>query len=207
MPTAKKTDAKPAKKRTPKKAPAKPAAKVDFQFHTVTDEESMPDGTLLCSFTIPGRAATKKTSQRIICRGRRGGHTLLPSEQFVAYEEHCEKHVKAAWADLGRPPMNFGVAVEMKVTLNTWTVGDVTGYAQAIGDIIEKFGVISNDLWINWMPDGHAIQHPDTENPRVELRIFRYRHPKETFRASQEELETKRIERRNLKADKANAQG
>ena len=39
--------------------------------------ENLPNDTLILSFSIPGRPATKKTSQRVV---RRGGFTrILPS--------------------------------------------------------------------------------------------------------------------------------
>jgi len=50
--------------------------------------EELPNDTLILSFNIPGRPATKKTSQRVV---RRGGFTrILPSLLYEKYENHCK---------------------------------------------------------------------------------------------------------------------
>jgi hypothetical protein len=68
-------------------------------------------------------------------------------------------------------------------------VGDECGYQQAHGDIIQKHGIIADDMWIHWMDrDSHMINY-DKENPRIEVEIFRYRHPKEQFRNEKLEKE------------------
>ena len=196
-------DDKPVKKRAAptrkkKSAPKPPAPKKEFEFHTLAPEENLPDGTLLLQFTIPGRPATKKTHQRVV---RRGGFTrILPSEQYERYEKECKPYCEAVWRDLGKEPLNFGVSVCIKVAVDTWTIGDVTGYQQSIGDIIEKHGIVANDMWIHWTDeDTHAILPPDKENPRVDITVRRFRHPKEAYRAEQEEAERKRLARKAAK--------
>jgi hypothetical protein len=193
----KKTAAKKASKKKAKE-PKPPAPKKEFEFHTVTPEENLPDGTLLLQFTIPGRPATKKTSQRVV---RRGGFTrILPSEQFERYEKQCKNYCEAVWLGIGKEPMDFGVSICLKIIVDNWIMGDVTGYQQSIGDIIEKYGVISNDMWIHWTDeDSHTMLPPDKDNPRVEITIRRFRHPKENFRCEQEEAETRKIARKEAR--------
>ncbi len=83
----------------------------------VSPEELLTDGAEILSFVIPGRPATKKTSQRVI---RRGKHTrILPSERYEKYELHSKPYIEAAWRDLGREPMDFGVALELKVYIDS----------------------------------------------------------------------------------------
>jgi hypothetical protein len=44
-------------------------------------------------------------------------------------------------------------------------------------------------MWIHWIDrDSHMINY-DKENPRVEVEIYRYRHPKEQFRNEKLEKE------------------
>ena len=178
----------------PKPSSPRSSAAKTFVFHVVTPEEEAPDGTLLLELTIPGRAATKKTHQRVVRRGR---HTrILPSEQYERYEKHCKPFCEEVWKNQGKEPMDYGIAIKVKVFLDNWVVGDSTGYMQAIGDIIEAHGIIANDLWIHWIDQGtHLIQEPDKQSPRIEIQIFRYRHPKEAYRRQQEETERKRQER------------
>lgn len=186
---------------TPSPAPSS-AAKA-FVFHTVTPEEEMPDGTLLLEFVIPGRAATKKTHQRVVRRGR---HTrILPSEQYERYEKHCKPFIEAVWRNLDKPAMDFGVSVKLRVFLDNWVVGDEVGFAQSLGDLLEVHGVIANDLWIHWADLGTPmIQEPDKANPRVEIEIRRFRHPKEAYRQQQEEAERRKQERQRQRAAKEN---
>ena len=187
-------------KKSPKKAnkTAKPAVKKEFVFHNVTPEELLPDGETILEFTIPGRPATKKTHQRVV---KMGGFTrILPSEQYERYEKYCKPFCEEVWKNLGKEPLDFGVSVCLKVVVDTWVMGDVTGYQQSIGDIIEKHGIIANDMWIHWTDDGsHTMLPPDKENARVEIVIKRFGHPKEQYRAEQEAAEKRKIEKREAK--------
>ena len=164
----------------------------DFlKFHLFFEDEKnyedLPDNTLILSFTIPGRPSTKKTSQRVV---RRGKFTkILPSALYEKYELHCKEYCEYFWQRFKLNPIDFGIGVKLKVYLDSWIVGDECGYQQANGDIIQKHGIIANDMWIHWLDrDSHMI-HYDKENPRVEVEIFRYRHPKEQFRNEQLEKE------------------
>jgi len=185
-------------KKTKKTKPKAPTVKKAFVFHTVTPEENLPDGSLLLKFTIPGRPATKKTHQRIVRLG--GFNRILPSIQYEKYEKECKKYCEDVWKKIGKPPMDFGVSVCIKIAVDTWVLGDVTGYQQAIGDILEKHGVIADDMWIHWTDeDTHTMLEPDKVNPRVEITIRRFRHPKENYRIQQENDENRKIAKRLAK--------
>jgi len=191
---------------TPKTKPAPKPPKA-FVFHTITPEELVPDGTVLCTFTILGRPATKKTHQDVIFV--RGSPRIIPSKQYNAYEKLCKATCDAAWVGQGKCPMDYGISIQMRIWLNNWSVGDATGYQQAIGDIIQKYGVIANDSWLHWT-DGigeHWLGGIDKDNPRTELVITRLRHPKELYRAEQEAEELRKQQRkidRELKATSSN---
>ena len=145
--------------------------------------ESLPDDSLILRFSIPGRPSTKKTSQRVV---RRGGFTkVLPSLLYEKYENHCKEYCEYFWKKYDLAPMDFGVGIKLKVYLDSWVVGDECGYQQAHGDIIQKHGIIADDMWIHWMDRNSHMINYDKENPRVEVEIYRYRHPKEEFRSEQ----------------------
>ena len=145
------------------------------------NEEQLPDHSPILTFVIPGHPTTKKTSQRIVRMGR--SMRLLPSQRYLDYEAHCKPFCEAVWKDQGKAPMDFGIGVRITVTTKNWIIGDVNGYQQAIGDILQKHGVIADDIWITWMNDGlPTINHPDKNNPRIEIEIRRFRHVKEYFR-------------------------
>ncbi len=74
-----------------------------YAFEENTDKnkvlEDSSDGTLILSFSIPGRPATKKTSQRVV---RRGGFTrILPSLLYEKYEKHCKEYCELIWKNKG----------------------------------------------------------------------------------------------------------
>ena len=157
------------------------------------------DGTLILEFAIPGKAATKKTGQRIIRCG--GFPKILPSVAYLEYEKHCEPYCREAMC--GMEPIDYGVALEMTVFLPTFVIGDHVGYAQAIFDILQKHGVVKNDQWLSLVNPADGWIHIDKENPRVELTIRRQKHPLEDFLLSKkikaDEALLKR-ERKNLLA-------
>ena len=152
------------------------------------DLYDLPDNALILEFVMPGRPATKKTSQRIVKRGK--FIRLLPSLRYEEYEKLCKETFENAWKNLGNEPISVGIAVKLTITLNSWVLGDQTGYQQAMGDILEKYEVISNDQLIHWVDLGsHMITLPDKENPQAKIQIFRFRHPLETRSGFLEKIE------------------
>jgi hypothetical protein len=162
--------------------------------------EELPDDTLIMSFTIPGRPSTKKTSQRVV---RRGGFTkILPSLLYEKYENHCKSYCESFWKNLGYDPIDFGISIKLKVSLDSWIVGDECGYQQANGDIIQKHGIISDDMWIHWADNGNHMIHYDKENPRIEVEIKRFKHPKEAYRNEKNEKEAIKEAKKKAKTKK-----
>jgi hypothetical protein len=162
--------------------------------------EELPDDTLILSFNIPGRPSTKKTSQRVV---RRGGFTrILPSLLYERYEKHCKYYCESIWKDLGYEPIDFGVSIKLKVYLDSWIVGDECGYQQANGDIIQGHGIIKDDMWIHWVDNGTHMIHYDKENPRIEVEIKRFKHPKEAYRNDKNEKEAIKEAKKKAKTKK-----
>lgn len=152
--------------------------------------DSLENYQEILTFTIPGRPATKKTSQRVVRIGKMT--KILPSITYEKYEKNCREHCENIWKNAGNEPIDCGIGIYYKVYLDSYIIGDSTGYFQAIGDILEKFGVISNDMWIHWLSDDtHAISI-DKANPRCEIKIVRYRHPYEVFRMEKIAKENKK---------------
>ncbi len=175
-----------------------------LDFHLFCEDQSsyetLPDNTTILRFTIPGRPSTKKTSQRVV---RRGKYTkILPSALYEKYELHCKEYCEYFWKKFNLDPLDFGISVKLKVFLASWIVGDACGYQQAHGDIIQKHGIIADDMWIHWVDNGEHMIHYDKDNPRIEVEIKRYRHPKEEFRTEQRLAEAKKAARKELKAKK-----
>lgn len=170
--------------------------KIKPEFHTITPEELSPDKTVLCEFVIPGNVATKKTSQRFFKMGKRT--VLLPSANFLSYEKYCKDFCEDIWKKQGKDPMDFGVCVTYKIYLDRWILPDACGAMQSLGDILEKWGVISNDAWLHWSgEEGHWFGGVDKDNPRTEIKITRCRHLKEEYRKEKEE----ELRNKNLRAE------
>ena len=167
--------------------------RIDLSSHTdkIKALEDLEDNTMLLNFTIPGRPSTKKTSQRVV---RRGGFTkILPSVLYEKYEKHCKEFCDEAWKNASYPPIDCGVSIKIKVYLDSWIIGDECGYQQAHGDIIQAHGIIADDMWIHWVDRNEHMINYDKENPRIEVEIYRYRHPKESFREEQRIKEAKKL--------------
>jgi len=124
---------------------------------------------------IEGKPATKKNHNIMAKAG--GRSFMLPSKQYAAFEKMAIPQCRAAWGN--EPPIDYGVAISVKIYNDTWRIGDHCGYLQAIGDMLEKAGVVADDKWIAWTFDGHWLGGVDNDNPRIELTITRMRHPME----------------------------
>ena len=166
--------------------------KIDLSSEANTNEaiENLENGELILKFTIPGRPSTKKTSQRIVRRGKFS--KILPSVLYEKYELHCQQYCESFWKKHKLDPIDCGISIKLKVYLNTYVIGDECGYAQAHGDIIQKHGIIADDIWIHWLDNGDHMISIDKDNPRVEVEIKRFKHPKEDLRNEQRIKEAKK---------------
>ncbi len=149
------------------------------------EEQNLPDGSLLCQIVIPSSPATKKNSNRII--KVKGFVKIIPSERFMKYQKFCEEYVAPIRKKANLEPYNFGISVKIRVATDKWIVPDYTNICQALGDIFQHHGLISDDKWIHWtdgevvdnVPKEHWFMGVDKENPRVEIEIRRFKHPLE----------------------------
>ena len=162
--------------------------------------ENLDNNHIILKFSIPGRPSTKKTSHRVV---RRGGFTkILPSLLYEKYEKHCKDYCEFVWKKDGFEPIDFGIAIKLKVYLDSWIVGDECGYQQANGDIIQAHGIIKDDMWIHWVDNGDHMIYYDKDNPRIEVEIKRFKHPKEAYRNDKNEKEAIKEAKKKAKTKK-----
>jgi len=168
----------------------------EFDKRQIDKNELLPDGSLICSFVIPSNCATKKTNQSIIYAG--GRPRIIQSKRYLEFEKFCKPFCESAWKNKGKVPMDFGVAIKIKVWRTTWGRIDQTGIYQSFGDIFQKWEIILDDRWINWMgtTSEHWFQGIDKENPRTEIFIYRHKHPYEDYREIHEVEEERLFEKR-----------
>ena len=115
-------------------------------------------------FTIPGRPATKKTSQRAFMRN--GRQVVLPSKLSEAWERMAAMTISA---EHGGEHCTGLVWVRASFFLADLRIGDLHAYEQSLADAIERSGLIDNDKQIaSW--DG-SRRYLDRKNPRVEFEI------------------------------------
>lgn len=113
-------------------------------------------------FTIVGMAPrTKKNHQRIMHRA--------DGTPFIGQSKQHDAWAKGVFliprpAPLPDIPWNCRALIFRDADR-----GDAVGYYQAIADLLQKFGVVSDDKWIKaW--DGTRLRK-DRVNPRVEVEL------------------------------------
>ena len=117
--------------------------------------------------TIPGRPITKKNSQQIYRRGRRGTPFLVQSDAYQNYETACLWRLK----NYDGPAFDGPVLLCTKYYMpNRRSWPDLMGLIQATADILEKAGIIEDDQQVKRL-DGTEIVGVDRDNPRAEVLI------------------------------------
>ena len=116
----------------------------------------------LTTVMIPGPPRTKKNHSRIVRYGGKAG--ILPSEAYMEWEANGLKTCKIKGRKGLAEPLNVRATI-YRATLT----GDAVGYYQAIGDFLQKAGVVVDDKWlVSW--DGTRLDK-DAASPRVELTL------------------------------------
>lgn len=120
-------------------------------------------------FTLPSAPRTKKTSNRIVRVGKFS--KVLPSKSYCDYERGLRPILNAVCARLADQGVTTPVTgpVEVRATFFRDALrGDLCGYMQALGDILQG-GVIADDEQIkSW--DGTRLAK-DATRPRVEVEL------------------------------------
>lgn len=112
--------------------------------------------------TIAGEPRTKKNSPEIAANGQRRWITCSP--HYKKWAADAVRQIRA----LDLPPINEPVLVEAQIYRRR-KVGDSDNYYAAIGDVLERAGLLVNDGLIEgW---DRSRRHIDRANPRVEITI------------------------------------
>ena len=117
------------------------------------------------NLTLYGRPITKKNSSRIVMAGR--FPKLLPSKQFVDYQNDCLKQLTGAH----RINLKGSYNVKCSYYMPTRHKVDLTNLLNATMDILVEAKVLKDDNSnIVVGHDGSRVYY-DKENPRVEIEI------------------------------------
>jgi len=112
---------------------------------------------------IYGPPRTKKNHGRRVWAPKQQRAVHVPSE---AYEAWCAVALMQIPKSLRLPDQPYNCRA---LIYRTRSAGDAVGYYQAIADMLQAAGVVSDDKWIvSW--DGSRLRK-DARNPRVELVI------------------------------------
>lgn len=146
----------------------------------IADESSYaaPPAAGAIRLVIHGAPRTKKTSQQIAMK-QDGTPFIVSSSPGKAWAKEAARQLREAWA--GRPPIEGPIHVRALIYRERAT-GDLAGYIQAIGDVLEvprkkakkstrdrKASVIRDDNQIDSWDGSRRLK--DKDNPRVELEI------------------------------------
>lgn len=119
---------------------------------------------MMIRITIPGRPITKKNSIRAVQSKHRT--VLLPSKQFVDYQERAGYFIRAKHRKISVP-----VNVACRYYMPTHQRVDLLNLLSATLDILVHYGVLADDnSSIVLSHDGSRVLY-DKDNPRVEIEI------------------------------------
>ena len=111
--------------------------------------------------------AAPRTKKNHGSRMRMGTRTLhLPSEAFLKFQAIAVPQLRRAWA--GLPAITRPVNVRAMFYRDALR-GDACGYYQALADVLERAGVVEDDvLCEQW--DGSRLRK-DADHPRIEVEL------------------------------------
>lgn len=128
---------------------------------------------MIWNLVIEGPPASKKNSLQLGQVGRkcpacnRSQMRVFPSKDYRKWERSALKQIQ--WPDPPLGSKDQPVWVRAAFYLAKRQRPDLTNLEEAVGDMLEKAGVISNDYWIaSW--DG-SRKFKDWDRPRVEITI------------------------------------
>jgi len=140
--------------------------------------------TEIPGFKVVGPPRTKKTHNRIIQIPIKGARRcrccgkipsvprVLPSEQYELWEKSALAQAFGIRAGLERAGVALPIASLVNVRALIYReadVGDVAGYIQAVGDMLQAAGILKNDKQIESWDGSRRLK--DATNPRVEIFI------------------------------------
>lgn len=135
-------------------------------------------------FVIAGPPRTKKNSGRIVtipnkgarrcalCHHVQGFPKLLPSEQYATWEKNALEQCLVIKTRLRQQGVALPIAglVSIKALIyRAQASGDLCGYLQAIGDMLQSAEIIQDDVQIDCWDGSRRLK--DAALPRVEIWI------------------------------------
>lgn len=126
---------------------------------------------LIAHITIPGAPVTKKTSQALVWvgKGPKRRPKIVPSARSKRWEGEVSAALHVLWR---RPALTNLVWVRALFYRPTETTGDLSNYLQALGDALERGGVVANDRLIaSWDGSRRLV---DADDPRVEVDLLAF---------------------------------
>jgi len=127
------------------------------------------EGIELARFTLLGAPRTKKNHSRVIKLRGTGITRVIPSEAHEHWFARTVPQARLIAARL-RVPLAEPVAVKA-LFYRDRLLGDLVGFLQALGDLLEAARIIDDDKWISsW--DGSRLLK-DATTPRIEVAITR----------------------------------
>lgn len=119
------------------------------------------------TYTIPGKPATKKNSQRICFNKATGRRFIRPSPQYEDYATAASFFLRPAPPQ----PINTPVNVKCLYYMPTHRRVDQVNLLEATLDILVEYGVLEDDNSnIVVSHDGSRVLY-DKDNPRTEITI------------------------------------
>ena len=117
--------------------------------------------------TIPGKAITKKNSQRILYRNGRA--FIAPSAAYERYEREAGYHLTPR----PRKPLTGPLEVKCLYYMPTRHRVDLVNLLEATCDVLVRYGIIEDDhCGIVASHDGSRVLY-DKAHPRTEIYISR----------------------------------
>lgn len=100
---------------------------------------------------LPVAPRTKKTHNQTVIRNGRA--IVLPSKQYQAFEREAMTYavlIRSNLRLLGIQTPIKGTVIVSPTFIYDRTQGDENGYMQALGDWLQKAGIVENDRDIHW---------------------------------------------------------
>ena len=139
--------------------------------------DDMGDYRLMVRFILPVAPRTKKNHGNIVivpAKGTKYGYRgmMLPSPQYKEYEKACLDYIREELPKLTTLQLEREVNVAA-LFYRDRASGDTNGYYQALADMMEKAGILANDVWIKSWEGSYLLK--DANHPRTVVTITPYK--------------------------------
>ena len=125
------------------------------------------------TFTVNRAPTTKKNSQQIVYSKQRKRYFVLPSKNYLDYEEDAVEQIRLQAIAQGiNEPIDYPCTVTCSFYMPTKRRVDLTNLLEAIDDVLVTAKVLADDnCQIIVAHDGSRVYH-DKDRPRTEITII-----------------------------------